>query len=273
MIFVRDKGQMCNNIIQYANFYAWAKEHNRRCVSMRFAYKYQYFRICHTPWHNVFMYLAAKTLAKLHLLPIAEYRYDNCTEVERRILAHRNIIVQGWGIRYYDLLIKYLKEIQSLFDFDDRIRKYADTLLDNGKTTIRIGVHIRRGDYKTFFNGRYFFDDDTYIDYVRKTLSILGDRDVQMFVCSNDPHLNEEYYKKTLPDLEITFSHGNAAEDLCLLSECDYLIGPPSSYTLVAAMYGKAKICWMDKRNHTIAADDYKDFNTAMRTFDNYWFG
>ena len=40
MIFVRDKGRMCNNILQFGHVYAWAREHDRKAVSMRFAYKY-----------------------------------------------------------------------------------------------------------------------------------------------------------------------------------------------------------------------------------------
>ena len=52
MLFVRDKGRMCNNILQYGHVYAWAREHRRRSVSMRFAYKYPYFHICHTRYHN-----------------------------------------------------------------------------------------------------------------------------------------------------------------------------------------------------------------------------
>ena len=43
MIFVLDKGRMCNNILQYGHVYAWAREHGKRAVSMRFAYKYRYF--------------------------------------------------------------------------------------------------------------------------------------------------------------------------------------------------------------------------------------
>lgn len=36
MIFVTDKGRMCNNILQYGHVYAWAREHGRKaflCVS------------------------------------------------------------------------------------------------------------------------------------------------------------------------------------------------------------------------------------------------
>ena len=65
MIFVRDKGRMCNNILQFGHVYAWAREHNRSCMSMRFAYKYQYFHICHTRWHNFLTYAVAKYAAKM----------------------------------------------------------------------------------------------------------------------------------------------------------------------------------------------------------------
>lgn len=48
ILFMHDKGQMCNNIIQYSHVYAWTREHNVCTISLRFAYKYQYFRISHT---------------------------------------------------------------------------------------------------------------------------------------------------------------------------------------------------------------------------------
>lgn len=63
MIFATDKGRMCNNILQYGHVYAWAREHDRKSVSMRFCYKYQYFKICHTRWHNFATYALAKYAA------------------------------------------------------------------------------------------------------------------------------------------------------------------------------------------------------------------
>ena len=60
MIFVRDKGRMCNNILQYAHLYAWGREHHRATLSMRFAYKYRYFHICDTPHHSMVWYLMGK---------------------------------------------------------------------------------------------------------------------------------------------------------------------------------------------------------------------
>ena len=51
MIFVHDKGRMANNMLQYGHVYAWGREHGRQTMSMRFAYKYPWFRICETKYY------------------------------------------------------------------------------------------------------------------------------------------------------------------------------------------------------------------------------
>ena len=68
LYFVHDRGQMCNNILQFGHIYAWALENDARAISVRFAYKYQYFRICHTRWHSFAVYALAKAAARLRLL-------------------------------------------------------------------------------------------------------------------------------------------------------------------------------------------------------------
>jgi hypothetical protein len=54
-------------------------------------------------------------------------------------------------------------------------------------------------------------------------------------------------------------------EDLFMLSECDFIIGPPSTYSLVAAMYRDIPLCRMDQVSaNGLELSDFK-------TFD-YWF-
>ena len=58
---------------------------------------------------------------------------------------------------------------------------------------------------------------------------------------------------------------GNAVEDLYMLSECDYVIGPPSTYSLVAAMYRDIPLCRMDQvKDGQLSLSDFKLFD--------YWF-
>ena len=167
MIFVRDKGQMCNNILQYAHVFAWARENHRHCMSMRFAYKYQFFKICDTKNHNVLMYLVGKYGAKYKILPTVTYGLieTDVKEKEEFTLSHHNLVIEGWGVRHYDLFLKYKSEILELFDFKNEIHNKVDKIISttSDEDTIKIGVHIRRGDYKTFFNGIYYFYDYSFL--------------------------------------------------------------------------------------------------------------
>lgn len=69
MIYVKDKGRLCNNILQFGHAYAWAREHGLNAISMRFSYKYKGFRICHTKGHNLWSYLWAKYASALKSYP------------------------------------------------------------------------------------------------------------------------------------------------------------------------------------------------------------
>ena len=284
MIFVHDKGQMCNNILQYAHVFAWARENNRRTVSMRFAYKYQYFHICDTPYHNFLMYLIGKYGGKMKLLPTVHYDMSQEGRAEKNqfVLSHRHVIMEGWGLRYYDLVMKHLDEIRKLFAFKPEIEEKLP-FPQGGEGSgewLRIGVHIRRGDYRTFMNGRFYFDDDAFIQYIKETIRLFADgKDVEVYICGNDPNLDKQKYIDALQStsqkeqgrVEIYFPEGNPGEDLCLLSHCDYIIGPPSSFSLIATMYRDNKLCWMTHDRATITAEDFKTFDQNFCIFDDYF--
>ncbi len=247
MLFVRDKGRLCNNILQYGHVYAWAREHGRRSVSMRFAYKYQYFHICHTPYHNALMYVLAKAAAKLGLLPVATFDSPESNPQAQQLLDSRQwLLVEGWQVRYYDLFLKYKSEILHLFAFDPSIETHVQRVIDaeTGKGDVLLGVHIRRGDYCTWQGGRYYFSDEVYINYIRSFVATHKGR-VHVFICGNDPALDRQKYIDSLPGIGISFPAGNPGQDLCLLSHCNYLIGAPSTFSLVASMYHNAPLCWM----------------------------
>lgn len=256
MLFVRDKGQMCNNMLQYAHVYAWGREHGRNTMSMRFAYKYQYFRICHSRWHWFWMYLAGKWGAALHLLPVITFPFEKNQDISAQIEAmnsNKHAVVQGWRAEFFDLFLKYKEDIIALFQFDDSIRKQVMPQMIPYKNCTKLGVHIRRGDYKTFYGGKYFFDDKVFIDYIKAFAT--GKNDVHVFICGNDPNINKELFKQELPEVTVHFPNGNPGEDLCLLSECNYLIGPPSTFSLVASMYRDIPICWMETKEPLLQFD------------------
>ena len=276
MIFARDKSQMCNNLLQYAHVYAWGREHGRKVISMRFSYKYQYFHICHTNLTGFGWYLFAKYLATLKLLPTASFKHSDCDRdaLEKKMLRHKHIVVSGWNVRFYDLFLKYRKDICGLFTIDGEYTEPVRTKMQEAEktasphlppSTIRLGVHIRRGDYADWQDGKFLFDDDTYASHINRFAAIHQNEDIHVYLSTNDPAVSEETYQRLCPTVHIHHLHGNAPEDLFMLSECDFLIGPPSTFSLVAAMYRDIPLYRMDSSDETAMTTE------AFQRFD-YWF-
>ena len=268
--------------MQHGHLYAWGREHGRKTMSMRFSYKYRYFHICHTPYHNFAIYLFAKYAAKWGLLPVADFGVDAPNDPDRQerlLLSHNHIVAQGWYARWYDLFLKYKQDIIGLFQFDEKLKLAVDRRLASlPAADIRLGVHVRRGDYRTWHQGRYFFTDEQYINLIRQFLTLHEGKRIQVFVCGNDPQLDEDSYRQALaiPDLRsptrslsappyLFFPKGNPGEDLYLLSQCDWLIGPPSTFTLVAAMYCDRPLCWVEDADMTLSPSSFAYFDELFQ--------
>ena len=272
MIFVTDKGRMANNIYQYAQVYAWGREHGRSTMSMRFAYKYPDFRIAHTRYHNLLMYLIGKTAARLHLIPTVDFS-DGQTDAKMAVIArHRHVMVSGWGIRFEVLVIKYKQELVRLFDFLPAVHEQVGRVLQASPAdTLKLGVHVRRGDYKTLQGGRFYFDDTQYADAISRFAALHPGRKIDVYICTNDPQIDQDYYRQRLDACRVFFPSGTPAEDLCLLSECDYLIGALSSFTLIASMYHDVPLYWMMGDTSGMQPTDFRPFDELVLLFDHYF--
>jgi len=272
MMFARDKSQMCNNLLQYAHVYAWGREHGRKVISMRFSYKYQYFKICHTSLTGFGWYLLAKYLAALRLLPTASFKHEDCDReaLERKMLRHRHIVVSGWHARWYDLFLKYRDEITDLFTLDSQYTAPVKSKMQAAEqqsqgSIVRLGVHIRRGDYRIFHDGKYLYDDKVYQRHIRCFMALHPGKEIHVYIATNDPEVKESSYQEQCPGVHIHCFEGSSPEDLFMLSECDYLIGPPSTYSLVAAMYRDIPLYRMDVTDESMMNQE------TFKRFD-YWF-
>ncbi len=271
MIFARDKSQMCNNLLQYAHVYAWGREHGRKVISMRFSYKYQYFHICHTSLTGFGWYLLAKYMSAIGLLPTASFKHSDCDReaMEQKMLRYRHIVVSGWNVRFYDLFLKYRQEICDLFTIDQQytqpVQEKMQQLEQGSSDILRLGVHIRRGDYAQWKSGAYFYDDDVYAHYIHRFAQLHQGKTIHVYLSTNDATVTEEHFQALCPDVHIHHLQGSAPSDLFMLSECDYLVGPPSTFSLVAAMYRDLPLYRMD----TPHAEDMTE--ASFHLFD-YWF-
>lgn len=268
MIFVRDKSQMCNNLLQFAHVYAWAREHGRSVMSMRFSYKYKFFKISKSGLVSFPLYIVAKYLAALKLLPTASFKHAECDAeaLERMMLSHRYIVVSGWYVRFYDLFLKYRSEICDLFTIDTDYTMSVKQKMQHWDG-IRLGVHIRRGDYAVWKDGIYCYSNEKYAQYIVQFANLFPEKIIDVFLSTNDQSVTSDIFSQLVPNnrVHIHLLGGNAVEDLFMLSECDYIIGPPSTFSLVATMYRDVPLCRMD----TVDSEGLQ--MSDFRLFD-YWF-
>ena len=106
----------------------------------------------------------------------------------------------------------------------ERARQHADVL---------VGVHIRHGDYAKWRHGRYYFPVAKYCEWMAELVGQFPGRNVSFLVCSNEPRSASEF-----PGLSVRSSTGVPIEDMYALAQCDYIIGPVSSFTQWASFYG-----------------------------------
>ena len=59
--------------------------------------------------------------------------------------------------------------------------------------------------------------------------------------------------------IRIHCAYGNPAEDLYMLSICDYIIGAPSTFSLVASMYHDTPLYWMMSDKEDIRFDFFNN--------------
>lgn len=273
MLYVRDKGRMCNNILQFGHAYAWAREHGLKAVSMRFCYKYPGFAIAHTRGHNPLTYLWAKGAAAARLLPVVSYDSPEETpgslaaKDERLLASARGMgaVAQGWWLRHYDLFLKYRDEITALFAFHP---SHPQALPRESADEVWLALHMRRGDYTRWHDGRYFFTDGQYAAAVRRLASLLPEgRRLCVAVFTNDPDPDCKGLRERIGAAaeRVVFPCGSAVGDLEMMSQCDYIIGPPSTYSLVAAMYRDLPLYWIEEPEKEFTLGDFGRFETLFR--------
>ena len=71
-----------------------------------------------------------------------------------------------------------------------------------------------------------------------------------------------------MPEVRFVFPKGNPGEDLCLLSHCDYLIGAPSTFSLVASMYRDLPLYWIRQPEATLSEQSFSRFDVLFRKIE-----
>ena len=176
-------------------------------------------------------------------------------ELQEQIRPAKIVFVYGWRFRAPDLVRKHGDKIRAYFrpieQFESPSREAVVRLRRNAD--IVIGVHIRQGDYRRWKGGKCFFPVERYAAWMRDLAAQFPARKVAFLVCSDEPRNAGEF-----PGLSVGFGAGSPVSDLYALAQCDYILGPNSTFSQWASFYGKKPLLHLFNSNDSVELEKFR---------------
>lgn len=269
MIVDYKAGQLANRIFQFAYFIAHAAEHRYRLINPCFE-EYKHLFDCTDK--NKFpsgkisvVYSSNKTLdhyfqrgvnlvrrkAKKNNGKISVVNFHTIRDTHDKqypefdmndpafisLVKRQVVFAKGWNYRHSGLLYQHADLLRKVFKPKEIYVEAVNVTIADARERfdVIIGVHLRRGDYKNFFDGRWYYEDAVFAEKLKETKTCFEEKgkNCGFIVCSN-----EQVNKDAFAGMELITADRQAIVDLYLLASCDYIIGPPSTFTMWASFYG-----------------------------------
>lgn len=267
ILLSEQKNQLCNRLFSLLPSIAYSLENNEKMVVLFFSKEYLNlfpkldnirnidFLLCspgiYPKGFLKFFYLFIRTITKAFTHGRKDFSFLTAKTNTNRIL-----IVQGWKDRYAASYIdKHYATIKNIFQPASVVMEEVDNVFKYQKPGIIVGVHVRKGDYKNFKGGIYYYDTDIYCSFMKQMQDLLNEdgRKVNFFIFSNEPVDEEIMSRFSL----INFKGSDAITDLYSLSQCDYIIGPPSTFSQWASFMGRVPLKFIAHKQEKIALSDF----------------
>jgi len=172
------------------------------------------------------------------------------------LASSKYVFLFGWLYRDFENIAIHKKEIAKTFRTSDAVHDklsqlFSDLRLKYDKI---IGLHIRRGDYKFYKDGKYFFEIEEYKAFIHQLRGqFSADTTVLFFVTSN-----EKIAINSDDKINVFISNFDFIKDLYALSRCDLILGPISSFSSWASYIGDVPICHLLDRKQQVTLQDFK---------------
>lgn len=273
LVIARRMGRLANRLVQFATFAAFAEEHGHQLTNVSFHSYAEWFAAtrgniyCRYPvpgrrsWFDAIPGLnplIRHTRVLYHLTRCASDVVERVPLLSPRVFTWRDnrqagvtwldddavqdflrparvVFVNGWLFRAPRLLQKHAATVREFFRPIAAVEAHVERVLRplRDRADVIVGVHVRRGDYRTWQGGRYFYPVSSYVAWMNELAAQLPGRRVGFFVSSDEQLSAAEF-----GSLDVQFATGPAVHDLHTLAACDYLLGPPSTFSQWASFYG-----------------------------------
>ena len=263
VVYTHD-GQLCNRLWALLPILAYAIHKRVRLLNF-FAYD-KYLRLFPNLRESEYITFVCPT-DYLYPQGIVKYvkkilsRWDDAENCDLRDFEHKQFVscIDGWEHCHdRSYIMEHLGLLQTLLLPSFEVRNMVDTFFDGKNKTI--GLHIRRGDYKTYCNGVYYFDDDVWLRIINRMKDQLGNN-IRFLICSNE---SVDFVSKV--DGCFSIPNSNTIMDLYALSKCDYIIGPPSSFSQWASFVGRKPLKFILGKDDNVALESF----SIIDAFDHF---
>lgn len=182
---------------------------------------------------------------------------------------------KGWDTRTDTRYLRQtMPELKHIFRPKDEIMEKAEEMITElkKKSDIVVGVHIRRGDYATWNDGRFFYSLDEYHQFMLRVQELYKGKQVGFFISSNEDFSLELFQGCNCQ--RFGKEPSGAILDLYTLSICDRIIGPFSSYSRWASFIGEVPLCFLEEKGQMFTEDsfsqivDYFHFKNSKDIYD-----
>lgn len=272
-------GQLGNRLFKFSHLLATAKENNLKLIYPFFdEYKHLYPKIIKEKGVSI-VFHKNKIINKFLLFvfglfnkfskyvfkrsPWHENIISRDTEVNlsdprfKNRLHKKIVIINGWHTRDRYSFHRHSGEIKRIFSPAGVHKLSIDRFISNLRNgyDFLVGVHIRRGDYKEYVGGKYFYPFEFYSTKCKELLRELNGvyKNIVFVVCSN-----ETIDLKAFKEINVACSTGNIIEDLYILSKCDLIFGPPSTFSMWASFYGDVPLLHLYNQNQEMTLSQFK---------------
>ncbi|SDB22272.1 Glycosyl transferase family 11 [Flavobacteriaceae bacterium MAR_2010_188] len=256
IVVVKGSGNHSNRLLQSCHFEAYAIESQQNFYNPSLFNMKKYYVGYSTMFHldKILM----KLLRTKGIFRIHDYDNINKDDYNQELKKYNMNFVKGWNFRKHELIPKFHGHFKKKFELKKKF--YINNLLSNRinklshEGHILVGVHIRRGDYKIYKKGIYYFTDAVYtkiMDHFEQLFEELSEKKLVFVIFSN-----EKIKIRNRDNMQI--SNNEWYVDHYLMSQCKYLIGPPSSFTMWASYIGQVPLFHLTTNQINFKLEDFK---------------
>lgn len=170
-------------------------------------------------------------------------------------------INSGWKLKAsVEALLHSEATIRAYFRPINRITDGVEASLEvfRDSVDICIGVHIRWGDFRAEFDGRFYISRDTYLMYMKSLVSMFGSKRVRFVIFSDEPHEISDF-----PGFDVVVASSGIIEDLYGMSLCDLILIPFfTSFSRWASFYGEVPAMVVEKKYQSFSLGDFGIVNS-----------